>query len=108
MVSHEDVGIEAKVVTLFVTSEECEIFLEVTCVFEDLLFLVSARDHMVESPFVFYAVFACHAVRIAEPESPVNNSIFKSDPICHHMSHMSLLVFFRGFCGLRDKLRLPL
>jgi hypothetical protein len=42
--------------------------------------LVPTRDHVVESSFIFYAVFTCHAARIAEPESPVNNSIFKSDP----------------------------
>jgi hypothetical protein len=81
VVSHEDVGIEAEGVALFVAGEECEIFVEVTCALEDLLLLVSARDYMVESSFVFYGVLACHAARIAEPESPVNNSIFKSDPI---------------------------
>ena len=80
VVLHEDKAIELEVVTLFVVGEECKIFLKVRYVSKDLLLLVAARDNVEEGSFVFYPGLACHAAIITEPESPVKNSIFKSDP----------------------------
>jgi len=80
VVFHEDEAIELEVVTLFVVGEECKIFLKVSYVSKDLLLLVAARNNVEKGSLVFYPGLACHAARITEPDSPVNNSIFKSDP----------------------------
>jgi hypothetical protein len=81
VISHEHIGIEAKMVALFVGGKDAEIFFEVRWFFEDLLFLVPPGDNVIKGAVVFYPGLSCHDGRVANIEEGVNNSIFKSDPI---------------------------
>jgi hypothetical protein len=80
VISHEDVCREAEMIALVVAAKEDKIFLEIPCAL-DFLLLISAGNHIGEASFMCDAVFPRYAKKIAELDSPVNNSIFKSAPM---------------------------
>lgn len=87
VIAHQDVGVEAVVITVFVDREYLEVFLAVRNVLKYFLFLVSSGDYVIERAIEFDSGFSCHNERIAEESSPVDMSISKSDPhICSRVS----------------------
>ena len=65
MVVHENIGVDAAAGAVLVNREEQEVFLEVCGILEDALFLVTARNDMIEGAGIFNARFAGHMVRVA-------------------------------------------
>jgi hypothetical protein len=61
MITHKHIGIERVAVAVFVDGEKLDEFLIIGCVFEDILFLVPARDDMIERSLELYSRFARHA-----------------------------------------------
>lgn len=81
VIAHQDIGVEAAVITVFIDREYLEVFLAVRNVLKYFLLLVSSGDYVIERAVEFDSGFSCHNERIAKESSPVNMSISKSDPI---------------------------
>jgi hypothetical protein len=60
MVGHEYVGIEMKVIAVFVADKDLKKFTIVERIFKYLLLLVSSGDYMVKGAFVFNSGFSSH------------------------------------------------
>jgi len=81
MVTHENIGVETEMEPRFIGGNYLEVFFVIRSFFEDLLFLVAARDDMIKGAVVFDTGFSRHGRRIANTMRNVNNYRFKSDPL---------------------------
>ena len=60
MVGHKYVGIELKMIALFVANKDLDKFAIIEGIFKYLLLLVSAGDYMIKGAFVFNSEFSSH------------------------------------------------
>jgi len=60
MVGHKNVGIEMKMIALFVADKDLKKFTIIEGIFNYLLLLVSPGDYMVKGAFVFNSGFSSH------------------------------------------------
>jgi len=60
MVGHEYVGIEMKMIALFVADKDLKKFIIIERVFKYLLLLVPSGDYMIKGAFVFNSGFSRH------------------------------------------------
>ena len=60
MIGHKDVGIEMKMIALFVADKYIDKFTVIEGVFKYLLLLVTPRDYMIKGTFVFNSRFSSH------------------------------------------------
>jgi hypothetical protein len=60
MVGHEHVGIEMKMIALFVADKDLKKFTVIEGIFKYFLLLVSSGDYMVKGAFVFNSGFSSH------------------------------------------------
>ena len=75
MVAHQDIGIEGKVITNVVVSQNSEIPLIVFSVSEDRLSLVATGDDVVKGPFKFDPWSPCHGIKISDHSLNVNTQV---------------------------------
>jgi hypothetical protein len=61
VVQHQNVGVKAKVKGLLQVSKQAKIFGSVLIIVENLLPLIAAGNHMVESPWIFHSWSARHS-----------------------------------------------
>ena len=81
VVAHEYISIKGIVVAIFVDGQELNELLVIGRVFEYFLFLVSARDDVIECSLELYSRLPRHGTTISKDENAVKIAIFKSDPI---------------------------
>ena len=60
MARHEYVGIEMKMIALFVADKDLKKFTIIEGIFKYLLLLVSSGDYMIKGAFVFNSGFSRH------------------------------------------------
>ena len=75
MVVHEHIGVQMKLVTVPVDSEDLEKLIVVGGLFEDLLALVPPCDHVVECTFKLDAGFPWHAGKLSWQGQNVNSKV---------------------------------
>jgi hypothetical protein len=65
VVAYKDIGVGGVMITVFVNGEEFVIFIVICGILEYLLFLIAARNNVVNISFKLYAGLSCHAATIS-------------------------------------------
>jgi len=75
MVTHQDIGMEAKRVGLFVSDKQIKVFGVVVRILEYLLPLIAAGYDVIECSFKFYSRFPSHTATLSIHMPNVNTQV---------------------------------